>query len=429
MSIKKTTNLKWLIPVILIGSTAVVIGQGIQWSRPPVAESSQQMELPPRPVTTGKLTTGEATQTIQLVGQVKATGQATIRSQVDGEVKQVLVEVGDRLTPDQTIAILDDSNQKLAVLAAEARLAEEKSKLESLEVGTRTETIAQRQAELNGAKAREREAQDNLERLTTLSQEGAISERDLVLGKTQADAASNERIRIEASLTEAESGPTPEEIAAQRAILQGAEVSLQQAQLDLERTTITTDFPGVVETRQVSPGDYIESSDSIITLINPEEIYIFLEIPEQLIGQVKIGQTVQLQARALPNWQQQGIIDAILPGTDAVTRRQVVRVNLPEYNPSLLPEMSIQGTIELPVSTTEEVFIVPRDALTNRGENWVIFVVENELVQEYQVTILADQGEEVAIANPQLQSGQEIVIAGGEGLNQGAKVKITNKKS
>ncbi len=405
------------------------IGQGIKWLSPPVESSQQRVLPPPRPVTTATLKTGEAIRTIKLLGQVEASGRATIRTQVDGEVKQVLVKIGDRLKPKQIVAILDDRNQELAVLAAEARLAAEQSKLASLEVGTRAEIIAGRQAELAAAQARESEALDNLNRLTTLSQQGALSARDLVQAKTAADAARNERIRLEASLTEAQVGPTLEEIAAQRAIVQGAQITLAQAQLDLERTKITTDFTGVVQERLISPGDYIKSGDPIITLINPEEIDIFLEVPEQLIGQVEIGQKVELKARAIPDWLDYGTVQAVLPDTQAATRRQLVRINLNQPNRSLLPGMSVEGTIQLAIASTEKVFIVPRDALTNRGEQWVLFVVVNDQVQEHPVEILADLGETLAITQPDLTPGQQIVISGGEGLNQGTTVKIISQQS
>jgi HlyD family secretion protein len=426
---KKAPNLKWLIPLIIVGTVGLTIAQTIKWLEPPVAQSSQTRELPPRPVNITKLTSGEPVRTIKLIGQVFASEETTIRTQVDGLIKNVLVKVGDRVSPDQIVAILDDKDQQLTVLAAQARLAEEKSKLDRLEVGTRREIIAQRQAELEVARAREKEAEDNLQRLTTLNEQGAINERDLVQAKTTLEVTRNERLRLEASLNEAQSGPTPEEIAAQRALVQTAEVAVKQAELDLERTKITTDFAGVVQSRAASPGDYVESSDAILTLINPSELDIFLEVPEQLIGQVDIGQEVTVTARAIPGWQEKGKIDAILPGTEAATRRQVVRVKLNEFTPSLLPGMALQATLELPINSEDTVFIVPRDALTKRNEQWLIFAVENNQAQEYTVEILGDMGEKVAISNPDLQTGQTIVISGGDGLNQGTSVKIVNEES
>ncbi|ELR98846.1 efflux RND transporter periplasmic adaptor subunit [Gloeocapsa sp. PCC 73106] len=424
MSIKKTPSIKWLIPVILLSITSLVVWQGVKQLEPNSVESSSATELPPRAVTTTQLNQGEAIRTIKLIGQVEANAQATIRSRVDGLVKEVLVEVGDRLEPNQVVAILDRNDQQLAVLAATAQLNEEKSELAKLEVGTRVEIIDQRQAELSGAKARETEAQDNLQRISTLTQQGALSERDLVQAKTDADAARNERLRIEATLTEAQSGPTLEEIATQRAIVQAAEVALLQAQLNLERTVIRTDSAGVVQSKLVSPGDYLENSDPLMTLIDPDQIDIYLEVPESLIGQVKVGQILELRTRSLSDWKQLGEIQAIVPGTEAASRRQVVRVSLTEPSSSLLPGMAVQGTLELPVDNAENAFIVPRDALTRRNNQWLLFVINDNRVTEYAVEILADMGETLAITNPELQVGQTIVNTGGDGLTQGSAVKI-----
>ena len=119
---------------------------------------------PPRPVEVTTLATGNATSSVQLLGQVESPQQATIRAQTGGVIKNILVQAGDRVTPGKTIAILDDADQKLALSRAEAQLAQQRNNLARLEEGTRPEIIAQRQAAVSAAQAREREAADNYSR-------------------------------------------------------------------------------------------------------------------------------------------------------------------------------------------------------------------------------------------------------------------------
>jgi len=76
-------------------------------------------------------------------------------------VQQVLVQSGDRVTPG-TIAILDDADQQLAVAEAQARLAQERSELARLEVGTRR-NCCPTSGRITFSPS-EREAQDNLRR-------------------------------------------------------------------------------------------------------------------------------------------------------------------------------------------------------------------------------------------------------------------------
>jgi len=165
---------------------------------------------PPRAVETVALATGNGTRRINLLGQVEASERATIRTQTGGVVQQVLVQPGDRVTAGTTIAILDNADQQLALAEAQARLAQERSNLERLQVGTRPEIIAQRRSELSATQAREQEAQDNLQRTSGLVTQGALAQRTLVEARAALDAARGERLRAAAALAEVQAGPTRE---------------------------------------------------------------------------------------------------------------------------------------------------------------------------------------------------------------------------
>ena len=373
------------------------------------------------------LASGTANKQVKLLGQVEAGEIATLSSQIDGRVERVLVREGDRVVSGMAIAILDDADAKLSLAEAQARLAQEKGNLARLQVGTRPEIIAQRVAELDTAKARELEAQDNLERVASLIDEGALSRRALVEARTAANAATSERFRVAALLAEAQAGPTQEEIAAQQGLVAAAQAVVQQAQLEATRTQVTAAFSGIVQSREVDPGDYVEVSDPILTIISDRSLDIFLEVPESLTGQVAPGMRVNLSARALPNWQKNAPITAVVPTANTASRRQLVRITLDNPPSRLVPGMAIQADLVVPVNRTN-TFIVPRDALTRRGEQWLLFTVNNDQAQQLAVEVVADLGQEVAIANPELQAGQAIVVTGGDGLTDNAAVKVISNK-
>ncbi|MEM8676952.1 MAG: efflux RND transporter periplasmic adaptor subunit [Cyanobacteria bacterium P01_G01_bin.67] len=413
----------WLAAIILLGG-------GVAWwqiQTPSIlstAESSIQTPLP-KAVTTVALTSGSGVQQIKLLGQVEAGESATISPQIDGRVQQVLVREGDRVNAGMTLAILDDADPRLNLAEADARLAQERGNLARLKVGTRPEIIAQRQAELNATIAREAEAQDNLARVSSLTEEGALSQRALVEAQTAVNTATSEKFRVQALLAEAQAGATKEEIEAQEGLVAAAVAALEQAQLGMQRTEIKAAFSGIVQSREVDPGDYVEVSDPVMTLISDRSLDIFLELPENLSGQITPGMQVNLNARALPNWQQETTITAVVPTADATSRRQLVRVSLDNPPQGLLPGMAIQGNLAVPVEGAD-TFIVPRDALTRRRDDWLLFTVNNNQAQQFAVEMVADLGQEVVIANDELEEGQNIVITGGDGLTNSAAVKVVN---
>lgn len=452
----------------------------------PVAQTEQKS--PPRPVKVVTISQEEGVKQVKLLGQVEAGETATVRSQTDGLVKQVLVKAGDRVTPGMTLAILEDSDQQVRLSQAQAQLAKEKSQLAKLTVGTRREIINQRQADVNAAIAREQEARanlqsiihlnpdliaqrsaelqraiareketlDNLRRIENLAQEGAFSERALVEARTDADTAKSDRLRAESALTaekirtrqteaeakttldevisqrrrqeallaEAIAGPTKEEIEAQKGLVAAAEASVKQAQLQLSRVQIKTLTAGVVQSRAVDAGDYVESSDPIITLVSDRQLDIFLEVPESLVSQISPGLTVKLTARALPQWQETTTITAVVPATDPTSRRQLIRLSLANPPQNLLAGMAVQGDLLLPIKTDETTFIIPRDAVMIRREQGFVYRIVEETARQISVEILADMGEKMAISSPQLKLGQRLVITGMEGLKEGSQVKI-----
>ncbi|MBD2772744.1 efflux RND transporter periplasmic adaptor subunit [Iningainema tapete] len=414
----------WMLLVLLLTGGSITLWRwfspGQQTPKPVAAQTP-----PPKPIETTTLTAGRGVRRIQLLGQVESREQATIRSQTAGIVQQILVQPGDRVTTGTTIAILDDADQKLAVAQAKARLAQERSNLARLEVGTRREIIAQRQATVQSAIAREQEAADNLKRTSNLVAQGALSRRVLVEARAALDDARGDRLAAEAQLAEAQAGPTREEIDAQRANVAAALSAVNQAELSLRRTRIRALSDGVVQVRQVSPGDYVQTANPVVTTISGNNLDIFLELPENLSGRIQPGQSVALTARALPQWNGRATITGVVPAAEATSRRQRVRVRLDNPPQGLLPGMAITGNLEIAANT--QSFVVSRDTLTQRQNQWLIFTVANGKVQQQKVELVADMGEKVAIYNPQLRAGQSIVLRGGDGLTNGASVKVVNR--
>ncbi|MGD1938813.1 MAG: efflux RND transporter periplasmic adaptor subunit [Cyanophyceae cyanobacterium] len=444
--------------------------------------------MPPRPVEVTTLQAGDGVQEVELIGEVEAADQATVRSQTSGTVQQVLVAVGDSVRPGQTLAVLDNSDQRLAVAEAQAALASARSQLSRMETGTRPEIVAQRRAELRAAQAREQEAQTNLrnvrsllpslvaqrqaelemaksaeveavdsfQRTRELADTGALSRRALVEAESRAngaksdrlraasavaaqrtenqqrlsqakaavDTATSDRLRAAASLAEATAGPRQEDIVAQRGVVRAAQSNVAQAQLQLNRAVITADTAGIISQRPVNTGDYVERNSEILTVVSRDRLDVFLDVPETYSGQVQPGTSVTLSASALPSWEGQATIAGVVPSADAASRRQRVRVRLDSSPQGLLPGMAIAATVEMPVRVEGSQFVVSRDSLTRRLNQWVVFVKEEGQAQEVPVELVTDMGETVAIASPDLRAGQSLVTKGGDGLRDGAPIQV-----
>ncbi|MBG1245675.1 efflux RND transporter periplasmic adaptor subunit [Nostoc sp. NZL] len=414
----------WRLLILFLATGGIILWRMFAPGGAPRSSVAQEQGPPPKPIETISLATGSATRSVQLLGQVEATQQSTIRAQTGGIVKQISVQPGDRVKVGMAIALLDDTDQQLAITQARAQLAQQRSNLARLEVGTRPEIIAQRQAAVTSAKARELEARDNLKRTSDLVKEGALSQRLLVEAQAQLNNIQGERLEAEAELAEAKAGPIQEEIAAQRANVEAAKASLAQAELAQQRTRILASESGIVQTRHISNGDLVQSSGEIVTLVAGDRFDIFLELPEELSGKVTPGMTIDLTTRALPKWKQRATITAVVPSANTASRRQMVRVQINKPPSGLIPGMAIAGNLNMPSNRSS--FVVSRDALTRRQNEWLVFAVADGKAKQIPVEMVSDMGKNVAIYHPTLRTGQRIVLRGGDGLQDGAPVKIVD---
>lgn len=96
--------------------------------------------------------------------------------------------------------------------------------------------------------------------------------------------------------------------------------------------------------------------------------------------------------------------------------------SIPDSSQRILLGMAIQGNLALPVANAN-TFVVPRDALTRRGNEW-LFVVNDNQAQQLNVETIAEIGQEVAIANPELREGQSAMVTGKDGLTDNAVVQV-----
>ena len=433
---------------------------------------------PPVPITLLTLEKGELSERVALLGESRSQADAAIKTQTEGVVSQLLVDVGDTIEAGQDVAFLDGLEQRIALAEADARLAEARSRLNELQNGTRSQVLQQRRAETRASYAQQREAetelkavrslapqlvkqvegdyqaaraaeknaQDEYKRTQELVKQGALSARELVRVESAWEQAkgellraeralsvqkvSNERdeasalaaleraradaARSEAVLDESLEGPRDEVVAAQAEIVAALEAARERAALEYRRTSVTAPSAGTVRQRIASVGDRLDVGDTLFQVAG-ENVALYFDAPESVQGKVEIGQT---EGASEPI---RAKVVAVAQAVDPNSRRQSFRVEAPEN--ALLPGESVRGTLLIPVKG--DFLTVHRDALVDKGNRWVVYTVDSEdKAVEQKVDYLAGVDETVAISSPNLKAGQSVVGRGAPGLYPGATVML-----
>ncbi len=232
-------------------------------------------------------------------GTIEAT-EVEISSKLPGRIAQLLVKEGDVVQANQVIARLDTSEIEAEVAQQQAALARAEAQLKELLAGSRIEEIEEARANLQQAEDNLKLAKDDWDRFDNLFKEGAISAQDRDRAKNKVEVALSQVKAARERYQMIRTGPRPEVIEAARHERDRAKAALGMAQVRLRDSTILAPLAGVVLTKRAEQGEVINPGFPIVILIDPDDLWLRVYIPESEIGLVKIGQTVVVTVDSFP---------------------------------------------------------------------------------------------------------------------------------
>jgi HlyD family secretion protein len=272
-----------------------------------------------------------------------------VGSKIAGRIDKVLVREGDTVKAGQVLVTFDD-RELLASLEqsqASAQKAERGYRKEEIEQargaaeaakaeyeqrvnGYRHEDIAAAQADLDRAKADEIRTRLDFQRYDALAQKDLVSkqQRDTAEANWKMAAALEENAQHK--LDELQRGYRPEEIAAAKARYEQAEatmrmmergnrpedIALAKAAYSFEQarfreSQVVSPSDATVEVLDVRPGDVVAPNTPVATLLERDQIYVRIYIPETEIGHVRLGQKTEIRVDSFPKTVFDGVVEQI----------------------------------------------------------------------------------------------------------------------
>mgnify|MGYP001121489989 CR=1 FL=1 len=252
----------------------------------------------------------ESTAPLRVSGTVEAT-EARLGFEAPGRLAAVLVREGDRVVAGQVLAHLDTTEAAARLEQTRAQRAAAEARLLELERGSRSEEIAQARAEASAARDRRRQAQLDMERARILFEGGASSRESYDRALTALDVATAQAQQAEERLLLVTRGPREEQIAAQRAVLAGADAAIGAMQATLSHMTARAPFPGVVTLRHREPGETMSPGAPAVTIMNPDDRWVRIYVPENRIGRVRLGGGAAIASDSYPGKRYRGEVTFI----------------------------------------------------------------------------------------------------------------------
>ena len=304
------------------------------WGVPPEVSA----QAPPAMVRVDAVRFERLVQTVPVIGRLVARQSGRIASRIDGPVRQVWVQVGDRVDRGQLIAELDTATLNAQYALAEAGLAETKA------------LLVTRRAELDLA-------QQEVARLQGV--------KNSAVTRAAVDDAVQKAVIAEAKVGEAQ------------AAADSATASVQLVNLGLEHTRVHAPYAGVIVKRSTESGAYVKTGETVAEIIADGSLEVEADIPFNRLSGLTPGTTVHMFLD--DSSAHSATVRAILPQEHDLTRTRVARF-VPTFQEQHVPLAIDQSvTLHVPVGAPRTVLSVHKDGIIKqRGKDMVYVVTDDD---------------------------------------------------
>jgi len=210
-----------------------------------------------------------------------------VGSLVGGRVTRVLIDEGSHVTNGQLIVTLETETVDRQIDEQRAAIATAQAQLAKLIAGPRSEEISKAEAVASND---ERERQ----RLAVLYRDGIVAKQ------LYDDAATKAKTSAE-DLHVLQKGSRPEDIAAARAQVEQAQRRVATLMKSRAETDVKSTVDGVVQSFGLRPGDLVAPNQPVAEILEANQLWVRVYLPETLLGLVHIEQAVRVRVDTYPN--------------------------------------------------------------------------------------------------------------------------------
>jgi HlyD family secretion protein len=234
---------------------------------------------------------------LTIQGEVSA-DRVDISPRVAARIATLKVDVGDTVEKGAVLAELESPQLVAARLAARAALAVAKADLDRID-SIRPENVAQRQADVDAAKADEVLAQETYNRQIELQKTGNVPQAKVDEATRNLSMATQKRQAAEQALQLTAEGASKEERALAAAQVEQAGATLNQRDVDVNEFVIRSPINGEITTRVAAVGENFSAGAPIFSMIDMGHLWFTFNIREDLLGGLKIGDKFDVIVPAL----------------------------------------------------------------------------------------------------------------------------------
>ncbi len=361
------------------------------------------------PVQVERVTARGIEDKVKINGKIFANEEIIITSKVPGVVTSVNVELGDVVKEGSVLFIIEqeDISKNLEQTANAVEIASNGVAQAENALKTALVNYELTQEKIDNAKL-------NLDRTRKLYEEGAVPKSQV----EQAELAASEK-----SLEVAKGQVKQAEIAYEQALnqLRQSEISYEQMASNLDDTVIRAPRDGVISELNVKEGQIATGSQIAAKIVDIDKVYIQINVVENIVNRLEVGQEVNIKVPAAFDEEITSTISYISPTADDSSQLYPVKIYIDNLDRKLKPGMN--GEVDLSIDEVESTIVLKGDAVLDKDDRNIVFVLEDDKAVERTVVLGLDTGEYVEIKEG-LKEGEQVIVKGQHYVEDGGKVKV-----
>ena len=398
---------------IIIAAIVVVAGVGFLVVRERIASGAAKAAAKdPAAPTIVKVTRANLNASITASGQLQPNTITTIRPDSNMPTRKLVklfVKEGDRVKVGEALAEVDPSGLDANLQSAKANYEAQKVKLANLQAKPAGLDLAAAEATRAGAKNTLDTAQESYDNTRSLADKGLAAKNVLNDAQGALTAAKIAYTSAQLSYDNVKAQNTDADIQAQQSAVSTAQSALEIAQLIYDSITVRSPAAGVVAEIAVNVGDLISPSTALMTVIDPDPMWLQAQVNENDMVQLKLGQTATVTPAGYPDLFIKGKVTQIDLHAQVQANVSVftATIEVPNKDGKLLWGMNADA--EIAVLSLNSVLTLPVAAIkTSNGASTVTIIDGGQMVS-WDVQTGATDGTKTQILAG-LDEGSEVVI-------------------
>lgn len=309
--------------------------------------------------------------TVNAVGSVEAFEKVQVTARVAGVVDKVLFSEGNFAKVDQVLVEIEPERYNLAVEAAEAAYQKAVASLADAEAGLKR-------------------------RETVITQNpGLIPGEEVETWRTKVLLAKSDMAQ--------------------------AKAALNQAKLNLHDAYVRAPFSGILQTRTVQTGEYVQTGTVLATLVRRDPLLLRFKVPESEAARIKVGMAANFRVRNVDVEYGSKIVH-VAASADDTTRMVDITAEVADPKDGTLRPGSF-AEIVVPVSSERTAPVIPQTSIRPSDRGFIAYVVEEGIAKERILSLGMRTAEgQVEVVNG-LKAGEKIVVRGSEALSDGVMIR------